>query len=126
MTDSTTLIEHSRRLLEVPNAQLEGVWPRAVAFLARQALEASVGDVLALRAAGAERCSARAQLLCLPTYAPDEAAHQATYLWGALSRACHQHPYELAPTSDELVEWLAGVEAVVGRIRPGAREGEQS
>jgi hypothetical protein len=116
VTQTAELIGHSRRLLEEPQRGLEGVWPRAAAFLARQALEAAVGDILATRASGTERCSARAQFLCLPTYAPDEPAHRATFLWGALSRACHQHAYELAPTAEELAGWVAGVEAVANRL----------
>ena len=30
--------------------------------------------------------------------------------WGALSRACHHHPYELAPTAAELARWIEVVE----------------
>jgi hypothetical protein len=30
--------------------------------------------------------------------------------WGALSRACHHHPYELAPTVEELAAWIGVVE----------------
>ena len=120
MTESETLILYARRLLSEPHPELEGVWPRAVAFLTRQALESSIGDVLARRAAGAEHCSARAQLLCLPTFAPDGAAHRAAFLWGALSRACHHHPYDLAPTTEELADWLAGVEEVSIRMNPAA------
>ena len=37
--------------------------------------------------------------------------------WAGLSRACHQHPYELPPTSSELLGWLATVEALVARVK---------
>jgi len=30
--------------------------------------------------------------------------------WGSLSRACHHHPYELAPTTGELATWIVIVE----------------
>lgn len=110
------LLVHARALLGL--SAPTGVWQRAVAFLTRQALERAVGGVLAQRAAGAEACSARAQLLCLPTYAPTAAALEAAYLWSVLSRACHQHPYELAPTAAELAEWIAAVERVAERLRP--------
>ena len=30
--------------------------------------------------------------------------------WGSLSRACHHHPYELAPTAGELATWIHVVE----------------
>jgi cytochrome c5 len=104
------LLVMARDLQARTDAELVGLWPRAVAFLTRQALEEAVAAVLTARARGAERCSARAQLLCLPTYAPTIAALEATYLWSVLSRACHQHAYELAPTYEELDGWLSRVE----------------
>lgn len=111
MTAQAT-ITLARNLMNDRDEGLVGVWSRAVAFLSRQALEESVGDVLAARAAGTERCSAKAQLLCLETYAPADAAREASYLWSILSRACHCHPYELAPTFGELVGWLDRVEVL--------------
>ena len=81
----------------------------------------------------------RAQLLCLPYYlqapslkpqasgqAPspksqaDHLAQRVSYAWAGLSGACHQHPYELPPTSAELLGWLGTVEELVADI--GARE----
>ena len=40
-----------------------------------------------------------------------------SYTWAGLSRACHQHPYELSPTSSELLGWIACVEQLIGRVR---------
>jgi hypothetical protein len=40
-------------------------------------------------------------------------AARAGHAWSALSRACHHHPYELAPTAAELQGWLAVVDALV-------------
>jgi cytochrome c5 len=105
--------------------ELAGIWQRATAFLARQALESVVREALDRRVPGASKASARAQLLCLPTYASTAVAHDAGYLWGALSRACHQHSYELAPTWEELADWLGGVERVAERLQttgPGSQE----
>jgi hypothetical protein len=64
-------------------------------------------------------CSARAQLLCLPFYLPDdeELAERVSYTWAGLSRACHQHPYELPPTSSELLAWIATVEQLISRVQ---------
>ena len=62
-------------------SRLGGARQRAAALLARQALEGAIAEVLERRAPGASRASARAQLLCLPTYAPTEPAHDARYLW---------------------------------------------
>jgi len=99
---------------------LGGARQRAAALLARQALEAAVAATLERRAPGWGRVNVRAQLLCLPTYASTGPALEARYLWGALSRACHHHPYELAPTAAELAGWIAGVERVTAAIEPSS------
>lgn len=66
---------------------------------------------------GVEKCSTRAQLLCLAYYLGDEKlAEQTSYAWAGLSRACHQHPYELPPTSTELLGWMAIVEELIARV----------
>lgn len=111
------LIVYSRDLLGRTDADIAGLWQRAIAFLARQALEVAVARSLASRASGAEVCSARAQLLCLPEYISTPTALEAAVLWASLSRACHQHPYELAPTWDELSGWLDRVEVLVGELK---------
>jgi hypothetical protein len=82
--------------------------------------------VLAVRAPGAERCANRPRLLCLREYVPDELAQRPAYLWAALSRACHHHPYELSPTADEIGRWIDDTESVVADLsalatsRPGS------
>jgi hypothetical protein len=37
-----------------------------------------------------------------------------------LSRACHHHAYELAPTAEELTGWLAETERVIAALAPPA------
>ena len=55
------------------------------------------------RALGFEGCPLRTQLICLRSYLEDAGlAARAGHAWSALSRACHHHRYELAPTSGEL------------------------
>jgi hypothetical protein len=44
-------------------------------------------------------------------------ASRAAYLLAALSRACHYHPYELAPTAAELLGWLDETAQIVTRIQ---------
>jgi len=118
--DQSTLVTVARDLLERADPMTAGIWPRATALLARQALEAALDDLWRLRAPGLEQCSAHAQLLCLPSYLPgdEELAERVCYTWAGLSRACHQHAYELPPTSSELLGWLATVEQLVARVRP--------
>jgi hypothetical protein len=116
VTAAAELLDAARTV--VRRQGLAGARERAAALLARQALEAAVAGTLRARAPGAEGASAHAQLLCLPTYAPTEPALEARYLWSVLSRACHHHPYELAPIPAELDEWIRGVERVAQAIAP--------
>lgn len=103
----------AQELLEGRNGEMVGVWPRAVAFLARQALEDAMRWIWLVHAPGVEECSARAQLLCLRSYLGDEElAEEADHVYGRLSWACHHHPYELAPTASELKAWLEKVERI--------------
>ena len=117
--DQSSLVTVARDLLERADPMTAGIWPRATALLARQALEIALDDLWRLRAPGLEQCSARAQLLCLPFYlsGDHELAARVSYSWSGLSRACHHHPYELSPTSSELLGWLAAVEQLVARVR---------
>lgn len=110
--EADAVLALSRRVLRQHDVHLVGVWPRASAFLARQAVESAVVDALRRRAPGAERATNRARLLCLMEFVPTELARRTSYIWGSLSRVCHHHPYELAPTSDELESWIAEAEAV--------------
>ena len=82
-------------------------WPRVVAVLARHAIEEALRQYWALREPGMERCAWHAQLLCLTAYLSNrELAREAAAAWSDLSRACHHHPYELAPTANELHDLL--------------------
>jgi hypothetical protein len=113
------LLAAARRLVERPDAATVGVWPRAAALLARQALELALAGLWAARPAGAglDHSSMRSQLLCLTAYLDGDAATRAAYLYAALSRACHYHPYELAPTATELTRWLNETADLVKLLR---------
>ena len=55
-----------------------------------------------------------AELLCLGVWLGNESiGRRAHYVWSALSRASHYHPYELAPTSSELAAWCDTVAEVI-------------
>jgi hypothetical protein len=113
------LLAAARRLIERPDAATAGVWPRAAALLARQALELALAGLWASQpaAAGLDRSSMRAQLLCLTAYLAGDTATRAAYLYAALSRACHYHLYELAPTATELTRWLNETAELVALLR---------
>ena len=121
------ILAAARNLLERTDPATAGLWPRATALLARQALEAALDEFWKVRAPGMEQCSMKAQMLCLPYFlqAPgpktqdDHLAQRVSYAWAGLSGACHQHPYELPPTSAELLGWLGTVEELVAHVGEG-------
>ena len=116
--DSRGMIAVARDLLERPDPYTAGIWPRASALLTRHALEAVLDDLWRRRAPGLERCSMRAQLLCLPAYLPADVdlATRTSFAWAGLSRACHHHAYELPPAAVELATWMDVVVQLAVRL----------
>jgi hypothetical protein len=113
-TTPRVLLDDARDLVERAGAGPVGVWPRAAALLGRRAIEEALDRLWAKRAPGMERASARAQLACLPDYVSDRTlAADVAYAWASLSRACHHHSYELAPTASELQTHLAVVDRLI-------------
>lgn len=105
------LVRMARDLLERPDEETRGLWPRAAALLARQALEASLRGYWADGRAAMAELPFRQQLICLQRLLePRELAADVSHAWAALSRACHHHPYELAPAAGELAAWFDVVE----------------
>jgi hypothetical protein len=132
MTEVRQLVNVARDLVQRADPATAGIWPRAGALLARQALERALEDYWRQHASGLERCSMRAQLLCLPSYLrgerADDLAERTAYAWIRLSLACHQHAYELPPTAAELAAWIDIVEQVVAsasfHLTPTPRAGK--
>ena len=114
MIDVRQLVSVARDLIQRADPATAGIWPRAGALLARQALETALDDYWRQHAPGLERCSMHAQLLCLPQYLhgdnANDLAERTAYAWIRLSRACHQHVYELPPTAAELAGWIDTVD----------------
>jgi hypothetical protein len=97
-----------------------GIRPRATALLTRQALEADLDDFWRRRAPGVENCSARAQMLCLPSHLsgnPDLAS-RVSHAWSALSAACHSHPGGMRRRN---FSRRVGLGCRVGRITAGQK-----
>ena len=113
------LLAAAKGLMQRPDTLITGIWPRAAALLARQALEAAMAELWASKREAAEisRCTTRSQLLCLTAYLDPGTASRAAYLFAALSRACHYHPYELAPTAAELAGWLDQAAQIVTQLQ---------
>lgn len=104
------LLEMAQQLLERKDAKTAGLWPRAAALLARQALETALDDFWkAKKLEFATHGGRRQQLICVREYMDPEKAGEIAHAWSALSRACHHHPYELAPTVGELEGWMGTV-----------------
>ena len=104
--------------MQRPDAPVDGIWPRAAALFARQALEAAMGELWASKrqAAALSGCSMRSQELCLTAYLDPATASRTAYLLAVLSQACHYHPYELASTAAELTGWLDQATQVLTRL----------
>jgi len=119
MTPAETLAA-ARDLLARPQGNGVGGWPRAVALLTRQALEQALEEFWKASpgTAGLACCTRKTQLACLPTYLDPETAHQVSYVWAALSSACHYHAYELAPTATQLSGWIDTVGRLLAAVGP--------
>jgi hypothetical protein len=111
VTDTQATLQLARDLLSRVDPSTAGLWPRAAALLIRQALEEAVDAYWTTRQLPLESVSTQTQLVCLRMMTTgDLLPAQLHETWGALSRACHHHPYELAPTAGELVTWIDVVE----------------
>jgi hypothetical protein len=120
--DPRELLEMADGLLRRVDPATAGLWPRASALLALQALELSLRRLWERHTLDLEGCSMRAQLICLRSYLDDaKLAARTGHAWSALSRACHHHAYELAPTSTELQSWFSVVGELIQKGGPEPR-----
>ena len=107
---SKDLVDHARELIGAPEV-LSGIWPRAVAFLTRQALEEALADLWEHIYPGMEEANWSTQLACLGEVLSDPSViADVRSAWASLSRACHHHHYELEPTAAELERWIRQTE----------------
>lgn len=106
-------------LLRGAPAGAAGFWPRACAWLLRLALEAAVNERWARERPEVVRVSMRARLLSLHSARALEPTvpARAEYLWAALSRTVHHHPYELSPTAAELRGWYQDIRTLADELR---------
>lgn len=117
MSQSSALLDWARAVAAHPELGLEGAWPRAAALLGRQALEAGLDEFWKRQLSQMGKASRATQLACLEQFVRDpDLVSGIRTAWGALSRACHHHPYELAPTAHELQHWFSAVEGLLERL----------
>ena len=61
-------------------------------------------------------------MLCLGQVIEDEAlVADVRAAWSSLSRACHHHHYELAPTAAELEGWIQQTEHLLAALEPDSK-----
>ncbi len=118
------LLKAAEQLLARPDAKTAGAWPRAAALLSRQALEQSLDAYWKLKGLPLDKLPTGPQLICLSEYLADESlGERVRHAWGALSDACHHHPYEFTPSAGELRSWIETVSAFAQQAQaPGAPE----
>jgi hypothetical protein len=110
------LLGEARSLLENPTRAAVSGWPRAVALLARMALESALNGYWRARVPGVEQLDMRAKLGCARGYLGPTTAGEISYAWKGLSSATHHRPYELDPTVEELQALVAQVEHAMTKI----------
>ena len=92
-------------------------------WLARSALESAVDDLLVSSGWEPGSASMRSRLTVLQVLQDDpDVAAQAHYTWARLSRACHQHSYDLSPTYAEVLDLLAQVADLCQLARKSAAD----
>ncbi len=106
------LLAEARDLLTAGDDNMSGRWPRAAALLTRGSLEELLDEYWMGIEPEMIHASMRAQVLCLSDFVDAGTAAQTAYLYGALSDACHYHPYELPPTTGELSSWMNTLEVI--------------
>lgn len=123
-TSPTSLLELAQAVLggthPIPIAQT----PRAAALLARQALEELIDELCVAVGAPLRRATTRSRLVSLRILADDGVASIAATAWAGLSRACHQHAYELTPTVGEIRHLIDLVAALIARTGTGIGRSE--
>lgn len=111
------LLGLARALVMRSDAAAVGLWPRAAALLARQALEGGLRALWRAREPGVVDATFRAQLACLPGYLRDDAlAADVAFTWAVLSEACHHRAYDIGPTAQELRRRFETVERLLERV----------
>lgn len=88
---------------------------RAAAWVARTVLEDALRALVRAKGVDPGRGNTTSMLISVGVLYGDDpqVAFDAEYAWLALSRACHQHAYEFAPTHGEVQSLIDMVERLV-------------
>lgn len=116
------LLWHAKEILDGGAMPARPQRMRIAAFLIRQALEEAVNSHCDRLVVHLDHpVTMRSRLTVLHLFDQSGAAGIAEYTWNALSRACHHHAYELAPTASELQHLHALVKQLVISEATGLR-----
>lgn len=108
-----TLLRRAHSALAGTTALPKGTRARVAAWYARAALEDATATLLEGRLqSDPRRLTMASRLTCLRVLRPDQ-ADEASHAWWALSRVCHQHAFELTPTTAEVAHLIDRVETLV-------------
>jgi hypothetical protein len=107
------LLGQAQALCDGLNDASASYWARAAAFLARMALEEAITAMVTPLDPALCDATMASKLLLLHARADDDTVRAAQRAWAGLSRTCHHHPYELAPTRSELVDLIGAVRHVM-------------
>lgn len=101
------------QLLALADGYLNAATPgrvRQTCWIARRGLEQIVGQLLHVKGFAMPDATMSSQLITLQVlYDGTQIPGLAWHCWRVLSRACHQHAYELSPTYAEVAGWLEDV-----------------
>jgi len=106
--DAVRLLEAADRVLSGAVELPRGRGARIAAVLARSALEDIVIERCAAHGLDVAEATMKVRLATLLAVS-DPRAGELAMAWWNLSRACHQHAYEMAPHPGEVAQWVASV-----------------
>ena len=107
-----TLLSRACAALAGSTGLPKGTRARVAAWYARAALEETVCSLLADRLQSEPgRLNMASRLACLRVLCPEQ-SDEASHAWWALSRVCHQHAFELTPTTAEVAHLVDRVAAL--------------
>ena len=123
--DAARLLGIADRILSGELALPRGTAVRIAAVLARSVLEDLVVDECGARGVDVSETSMRVKLATLTALSVPKAGELAM-IWWTLSRACHQHAYEIAPSAGEIARLVASIrDYIQGRRAVGLGVGDQ-
>lgn len=118
LPDPRPALKYADQLVQEPDPNTAGLWPRTAARLIRVALERAADRHWSRTRPEVLACPTTIRLLMLDGPLGRHGARSAYLVWSRLSDATHPHPYELAPTVGELRRWHQEVSGLVGLLDP--------